>query len=139
MGTSNPYRLKPLIGARVPVNTSYSPMISMQNPHSNSLQVVEMFSSGGSLHIELPTGAAEATRNMWVSQSQKLRVVTYDAQCGVNHPIKCFTIVHNTAIENSWCLCQHASTPSAVGQFLQVGLLVVADEACLYACRLHAH
>lgn len=67
MGVSNPYRLKPLLGARVPVNTSYSPIISMHNPFSNSLHVVEMFSSGGSLHLELPTGAAEASHNMWVS------------------------------------------------------------------------
>ena len=30
-------------------------------------QVVEMYSSGGDLHLELPTGEKEAPRNFWVS------------------------------------------------------------------------
>lgn len=66
VGISNPFRLKPLLGARVPINGSYSPVISMHNPFSDSLRVVEMFSSGGNIHLELPTGASEATHNMWV-------------------------------------------------------------------------
>ena len=31
------------------------------------LQVVEMFSSEGDLHLELPTGESEAPRNLWVN------------------------------------------------------------------------
>ncbi|XP_067948178.1 transmembrane protein 131-like [Watersipora subatra] len=65
VGINNPFRLKPLLGARVPVNGSYSPIISMHNPFSDSLHVVEMFSSGGNIHLELPTGAAQASRSMW--------------------------------------------------------------------------
>ena len=67
VGTGNPYRLKPLIGARVPVNSSFSPVIKMHNPFSRSLRVVEMFSSGGNLHLELPTGASEASQLDWVT------------------------------------------------------------------------
>ena len=44
-GTPNPYRLKPLVGVRMPVNSSYSPLIQMHNPHSEPIQV------GGRLHI----------------------------------------------------------------------------------------
>ena len=44
-GTPNPYRLKPLVGVRLPVNSSYSPLIQMHNPHSEPIQV------GGRLHI----------------------------------------------------------------------------------------
>lgn len=69
VGIDNPYRLKPLIGARIPVNSSFSPIINMHNPFSKSLRVVEMFSSGGNLHLELPTGATEADKIDWVKLS----------------------------------------------------------------------
>lgn len=39
MGIPNPYRLRPFVGARVPVNSSFSPLISIFNPHSEPLQV----------------------------------------------------------------------------------------------------
>ncbi len=38
-GTPNPYRLRPLIGVRMPVNSSYSPMIELHNPHPEPIQV----------------------------------------------------------------------------------------------------
>ena len=38
-GTPNPYRLKPLVGVRMPLNSSYSPLIEMYNPHKTPLQV----------------------------------------------------------------------------------------------------
>ncbi|XP_069492683.1 transmembrane protein 131 [Ambystoma mexicanum] len=65
VGIPNPYRLRPFIGARVPVNSSFSPIINIHNPHSEPLQVVEMYSSGGDLHLELPTGQQGATRKLW--------------------------------------------------------------------------
>ena len=40
VGTANPYRLRPYLGARVPVNSSFSPLINMHNPHSTPLQVI---------------------------------------------------------------------------------------------------
>ncbi|NXA46826.1 TM131 protein, partial [Nothocercus julius] len=65
IGIPNPYRLRPFIGARVPVNSSFSPIINIHNPHSEPLQVVEMYSSGGDLHLELPTGQQGGTRKLW--------------------------------------------------------------------------
>ncbi|XP_016847827.1 transmembrane protein 131 isoform X2 [Anolis carolinensis] len=65
IGVPNPYRLRPFIGAKVPVNSSFSPIINIHNPHSEPLQVVEMYSSGGDLHLELPTGQQGGTRKLW--------------------------------------------------------------------------
>uniref|UniRef100_A0AAY4DZ93 Transmembrane protein 131 n=1 Tax=Denticeps clupeoides TaxID=299321 RepID=A0AAY4DZ93_9TELE len=65
VGIPNPYRLRPFIGARVPVNSSFSPLINIHNPYSEPLQVVEMYSSGGDLHLELPTGQQGGTRKLW--------------------------------------------------------------------------
>ncbi|RMC06677.1 hypothetical protein DUI87_16116 [Hirundo rustica rustica] len=65
IGVPNPYRLRPFIGARVPVNSSFSPIINIHNPHSEPLQVVEVYSSGGDLHLELPTGQQGGTRKLW--------------------------------------------------------------------------
>ncbi|XP_071786597.1 transmembrane protein 131-like [Asterias amurensis] len=65
VGVPNPYRLRPFLGARVPINTSYSPLITMHNPYSSGLMVTEMYSSGGELHLELPTGSPEAPQNLW--------------------------------------------------------------------------
>ncbi|XP_032382565.1 transmembrane protein 131 [Etheostoma spectabile] len=65
VGIPNPYRLRPFIGARVPVNSSFSPLINIHNPFSEPLQVVEMYSSGGDLHLELPTGQQTGTLKLW--------------------------------------------------------------------------
>ncbi|XP_033847981.1 transmembrane protein 131 [Periophthalmus magnuspinnatus] len=65
VGIPNPYRLRPFIGARVPVNSSFSPLINIHNPFSEPLQVVEMYSSGGDLHLELPTGQQGGTVKLW--------------------------------------------------------------------------
>ncbi|KAF5894648.1 transmembrane protein, partial [Clarias magur] len=65
VGVPNPYRLRPFVGARVPVNSSFSPLINIFNPHSEPLQVVEMYSSGGDLHLELPTGQQGGTKKLW--------------------------------------------------------------------------
>lgn len=40
VGVPNPYRLRPFIGARVPVNSSFSPLINIHNPYSEPLQVI---------------------------------------------------------------------------------------------------
>ena len=65
IGTPNPYRLKPLVGVRMPLNSSYSPLIRLHNPHSEPIQVLEMYSSGGDLHLELPGGETEGPQTLW--------------------------------------------------------------------------
>ena len=64
-GTPNPYRLRPFLGARVPLNFSFAPMISMHNPHPETLQLLAMFTSGGDLHLELPNGEDSGPLQMW--------------------------------------------------------------------------
>eukprot|EP00095_Tigriopus_kingsejongensis_P009833 maker-scaffold21_size687808-snap-gene-1.14 protein:Tk09833 transcript:maker-scaffold21_size687808-snap-gene-1.14-mRNA-1 annotation:"hypothetical protein L798_06018" len=64
-GTPNPYRLKPFVGVKVPINSSYSPVIQMHNPHPVPIQVLEMFSFGGDLHLELPSGDTEGPQALW--------------------------------------------------------------------------
>ena len=39
VGVPNPYRLRPFLGARVPLNFSFSTLINMHNPYSSPLQV----------------------------------------------------------------------------------------------------
>eukprot|EP00731_Ephydatia_muelleri_P015388 Em0008g1108a len=65
IGEPNPFRLRSLLGARIPVNATYSPLISMYNPFSTSLQVTEMYSSGGDLHLELLSGQPQGSKNLW--------------------------------------------------------------------------
>lgn len=65
-GTPNPYRIKPLVGVKMPLNSSYSPMIELHNPHSSTIQVLEMYSSGGDLHLELPGGQTEGESGLWL-------------------------------------------------------------------------
>ena len=64
-GTPNPYRIKPLVGVKLPLNSSYSPEIEIHNPHPSTIQVLEMYSSGGDLHLELPSGGNEADTALW--------------------------------------------------------------------------
>lgn len=44
-------------------------------------QVVEMYSSGGDLHLELPTGQQGGTKKLWVS------VNTFFLTCGHMKPM----------------------------------------------------
>lgn len=74
-GTPNPYRLKPLVGVRMPLNSSYSPMIELHNPHPEPIQVLEMYSSGGDLHLELPDGEKEGPETLWQIQPYQTKSV----------------------------------------------------------------
>ena len=48
-GIPNPFRLKPYIGARVPVNSTFSPVIQIHNPFSSKLRVGVFCPSRGTL------------------------------------------------------------------------------------------
>ena len=43
VGLPNPYRLRPFLGARVPLNFSFSTIINMHNPYDSPLQVSSLW------------------------------------------------------------------------------------------------
>lgn len=53
-GVSNPYRLRPFISARIPLNGTFVSSIKLHNPHSEMLLITEIYTSGGEIHLELP-------------------------------------------------------------------------------------
>lgn len=53
VGIRNPFKLKPILNARIPINTSFTSQIVLHNPLNVSLQINEMFTSDDDLHIEL--------------------------------------------------------------------------------------
>lgn len=62
---NSPYRLHPVVGVKLPLNASFTPLIYIHNPHPESMQVTEVYSSGGEFHLELPSGEAEGSRELW--------------------------------------------------------------------------
>ncbi|XP_032238964.2 transmembrane protein 131 isoform X2 [Nematostella vectensis] len=88
VGIPNPYRLRPFLGARVPVNFSFTSLINMHNPYSSPLQVVEMYSSGQDLHLELPSGRDEAPQGYWEIppyETKTLMRVSFVSHAANNH------------------------------------------------------
>lgn len=55
IGVPNSFRLSPILNARIPLNSSYTSLIKLHNPHSFPLQVVEIYTSDDDLHVELPS------------------------------------------------------------------------------------
>jgi len=88
VGTPNPYRIQPLVGVKLPLNSSYSPVIQMHNPHGATIQVLEMYSSGGDLHLELPEGGEEGDTALWQIppyQTKPVMRATFLARAESNH------------------------------------------------------
>ncbi|CAB3403597.1 unnamed protein product [Caenorhabditis bovis] len=51
---SNPYRIAPFAGLRVPMNSTITKPIVLYNPHHFAISVNEISSSGGNVHVEMP-------------------------------------------------------------------------------------
>ncbi|XP_058800553.1 transmembrane protein 131 isoform X2 [Phymastichus coffea] len=65
VSVSSPYRLRPVVGVKLPINASFTPLIYIHNPHSEPMQVVEVYSSGREFQLELPSGEIEGPRELW--------------------------------------------------------------------------
>lgn len=101
-GTPNPYRLKPLVGVKMPLNSSYSPLIELHNPHAEPMQVLEMYSSGGDLHLELPSGETEGPQALWQIQPFQTKSVmkaNFVARMENNHTAYIRIKTNNTVAE----------------------------------------
>ncbi|XP_044255531.1 transmembrane protein 131 [Tribolium madens] len=84
----SPYRLRPIVGIKLPINASFSPLIYMHNPHTQPIQIVEVYSSGGDFHLELPTGELEGPKDMWEIpplQTKAVIRVRFQAKSEQNH------------------------------------------------------
>ncbi|KAM3724049.1 Transmembrane protein [Dirofilaria immitis] len=58
-GKESAYRIRPLVGAKLPVNGTLISPVQVHNPHSTTLRVTEIYTSDGDLHLELPDVAPE--------------------------------------------------------------------------------
>ncbi|KAI5702855.1 hypothetical protein M8J75_004871 [Diaphorina citri] len=88
MIVENPYRVRPVL-SRLPLNASFSPTISIHNPYSSPLQLVEVYKSDGEMSLELPGGGdLPAPRSSWEIapfSSKPILRVRYNAVETKNH------------------------------------------------------
>lgn len=65
VGVASEWGLWPLVGVRVPLNATLEPLLTMHNPTDETIQVSEVYSSGGWLGLQLPEGGRWAPRDRW--------------------------------------------------------------------------
>ncbi|XP_026827483.1 transmembrane protein 131 isoform X2 [Ooceraea biroi] len=100
ISVSSPYRLRPVVDVKLPLNASFTPLIYMHNPHPEALQVVEVYSSGGEFQLELPSGEPEGSRDLWEIlpyQTKPIIRLRFNAYAEKNHTAYVRFKVNNTA------------------------------------------
>ncbi|XP_050308013.1 transmembrane protein 131 [Anthonomus grandis grandis] len=98
LGTYNSYRLRPIVGVKLPVNSTFTPIIYMHNPHSEPIQIVEIYSSGGGFHLELPGGHHEGPNELWEIDPYETKAVIrvrFEAKVPHNHTAYIRIKLHN--------------------------------------------
>ncbi|CAH1972997.1 unnamed protein product [Acanthoscelides obtectus] len=86
--TFNHYRIKPLTGIKMKMNTPFSPLIYLHNPFSEPIQIVEIYSSGGGFQLELPSGEQKGPSELWEilpHQTKAVIKVQFQAKLVQNH------------------------------------------------------
>ena len=51
-GVNSPFRVRPLVGAKIPLNSSYAPQLRIHNPDSRSMHILELYTTSSKLHFE---------------------------------------------------------------------------------------
>ncbi|OXA52873.1 hypothetical protein Fcan01_12442 [Folsomia candida] len=138
VGLPNPYRLRPLVGAKIPVNASYEPIITLHNPHDTRILVVEMLSSGTDFSLKLPDDMGDQEQGTaWAIEPFQTKSVmqgSFQGKIEGNHTGFIRIKVNHTTISGEYLMVpvevQVSSSPGIYcpQESLDFGLLVRTDK-----------
>ncbi|EDV24649.1 uncharacterized protein TRIADDRAFT_56665 [Trichoplax adhaerens] len=102
IGIANPFKLPLFFAAKLPLNASYSPLIKVFNPYDTTLQISEVFSSSGEIHLEFPTETA-AAKHPWVIPAHQTHTISRLAFLGaIENNYTAYLCIHtNASLTNS--------------------------------------
>ena len=52
-GTESPFLIRPFVGAKIPLNSSYSPVLTLHNPEPVAMQILELYTTTSRLQFQL--------------------------------------------------------------------------------------
>ncbi|CAK9297619.1 unnamed protein product [Gordionus sp. m RMFG-2023] len=64
-GVPNAYRIRTFYEGKIPSEAIFAPIISIFNPNTHAIQAVEIWTSNGDFHLELPYGFGHNTEKIW--------------------------------------------------------------------------